>query len=479
MIQIFKEMKHLLVLIFLNLCLVGNVFSYCNFRFSPSLEKSINKFNKKISLYVDNISKEINTKKPKNKALYYITAIKPTFDALSDKDKRFFLLLESPFFGVFNNLVGTAIPRIIAGGDINPAELWINFKESYLSYQLSSIPSSSVATDNSLSKNTRVMLSYLYSVIFYSAFTAGEYLVAPTQAEKVVGWSLVTFALVWPMISKNIATRVWVPLLFSKFPQKDLVKDLFGFDISIKTVLNRNKDNSVKPSLKKLIEKQLTNFEQGIELIQRENSLPEAVLSSFDEIKDFISSGVYYETTNEWGRNEILREKIKKSSRLVSELIDNKQTQRDLEALTEKLNVGLYWSSFVRKKNLSAGSYYSMKLVLSNLIAAVMITSYFLTRWEVVGKKKSSDKVNPNEGVEGVLEKKGIITIVIEKIMTRCKREDRNCINTEIALSNSVELKELMNVYALQDKTAVEENPAKYLEMLKEQEALIFETLSK
>lgn len=162
---------------------------------------------------------------PMLRAAGFLIPVIPLWRTLRDQNKRFFTFVERPLMGIPAGLVGTSIARATAAallGGVSHVTFWHNFFETYCSYQSANLIRNGVNVDERLTNRIKITLNYWYSVAVYSIFTAADkFAQAQDRALAEVG-----YAMLWPLLSQQIATYVVTPMLFGRFPKKDLLDQL-------------------------------------------------------------------------------------------------------------------------------------------------------------------------------------------------------------------------------------------------------------
>ncbi len=153
----------------------------------------------------------------------YLVPVVPVWEALKDADRRSFIK-EQIKMGVVTTPVSVTLGRLISGS-VAIGEGWVrNVLEIFFSYQTTDVVRNAVATDPRVTENVRSWLNWYYSVVVYSAFTAGDHLAkAETPAQKAFAYGLVTYAMIWPIFSQRVKQYVLVPIMFGRFPKQTLL----------------------------------------------------------------------------------------------------------------------------------------------------------------------------------------------------------------------------------------------------------------
>lgn len=266
-----------------------------------------------------------------------------------NKDKRFFTFIESPLLGVLSQLPGVELARWL-GGDTAP--FLYTFKDSYLSYQLTNLFRNGINLRKDISDRTAVFVNWYYTVLSYSAITAGPTLVsANTDQESIYAWSLVTFSALWPIVTQTLARRIFIPLLFSRFLRKSQLEMIFDTNVPTKSILLDLTNQQ------KLIESHLSPESADLSLVlDTQALLTEAGFSGAVDGSNLSEKFLNEELTN-------VKSAIKWTHFF----------RKDLKP-GEKVPL-------VRKK-----LYWGAKTAMTTVIATTMIASYFLMRWQLVGE---------------------------------------------------------------------------------------------
>ncbi len=181
-------------------------------------------------------------KKPVNKKILtflgYLFPVIPINDAVKNKNKGFFLFIEQPALGIFTTFTSLLIAQYVSGIVFKFDIVFLrNFGEIYFSYQIANIIRNGVNINDGLSKSRKILLNWFYSVITYIFFTAGDRLAfADTRSELAFACGLITFAVIWPVLSQTLSTCLWTPVMFSKFPRLSLLKKINDKSLTVDTI---------------------------------------------------------------------------------------------------------------------------------------------------------------------------------------------------------------------------------------------------
>lgn len=200
----------------------------------------------------------------------HLVPIIPIMKTMADRDRFFYVFMESPLIGAITTPVSGAVANTIHGdapflGDMS--KFYAQTSEIYQSYQGTQLIRNGIATNPHLTSRMKLVLNWYYSALVYALRTAGpEFAKAKTPQEMQYAYSLVAFSALWPLFSQQVG-NVTAQLLFSRFltatqlrkirdntiKSEDLVRETFAKVQSAQAKLNELQANSesTKKELKK------------------------------------------------------------------------------------------------------------------------------------------------------------------------------------------------------------------------------------
>jgi len=157
----------------------------------------------------------------------HIIPVTPLLRSLSNKDKRFYMLVETPAVSLLTDPVGMAIYNKLTGTAFSIPDL----VQNYFAYQGSQIVRNGVTLENNISDRKKVFLNWWITVLFYGAFNGIPQIMhaIDTNDPNAMTFALSTvgFAALWPIITQNINTRFIVPMFFNGYPNKTLLGKIY------------------------------------------------------------------------------------------------------------------------------------------------------------------------------------------------------------------------------------------------------------
>lgn len=160
----------------------------------------------------------------------HIIPVTPLLRSLANKDKRFYMLVETPAVGLLTDPVGMAIYNKLTGTAFSIPDLIQN----YFAYQGSQIVRNGVTLENNISDRKKVFLNWWITVLFYGAFNGIPQIMHAIHTNNpdamTFALSTVSFAALWPIITQNINTRFIVPMFFNGYPNKTLLGKIYDVE---------------------------------------------------------------------------------------------------------------------------------------------------------------------------------------------------------------------------------------------------------
>lgn len=160
----------------------------------------------------------------------HIIPVTPLLRSLSNKDKRFYMLVETPAVGLLTDPVGMIIFNKLTGTVFSFSDL----VQNYFAYQGSQIVRNGVTLEKNLSDRKKVFMNWWITVLFYGAFNGIPQIMHAihTNDPQAMSFALstVSFAALWPIITQNINTRFVVPMLFDSFPNRSLLNKIYDVE---------------------------------------------------------------------------------------------------------------------------------------------------------------------------------------------------------------------------------------------------------
>lgn len=176
--------------------------------------------------------------------LGYMIPVIPLARSVKNENRRFYVFIEQPLIGIATTPLALIFAEWLLGiHTAFNATFLRNTFEIYLAYQMAQVIRDGVNTDIHVKRHAKIFLNWFYSAVTYIIFTAGDRLAfAQNTSEKAYAYALVTFSLLWPVLSQFLSTVVWTPILFSKFPKKTLLKQLQLSSVNLSSLLKLAKE---------------------------------------------------------------------------------------------------------------------------------------------------------------------------------------------------------------------------------------------
>ncbi len=188
----------------------------------------------------------------------YLIPVIPLARSLKNENRRFYVFIEQPLIGIATTPLALIFTEWFLGiHTVFNGTFVRNTFEIYFAYQTAQVVRDGVNTDIHIKKRAKIFLNWFYSAVTYIIFTAGDRLAfAQSSSEKAYAYALVTFSLLWPVLSQILNTILWTPILFSKFPKKSLLKQLQSNSVVLSSLLKEEQKKVHK--LQKKSEKDFT-----------------------------------------------------------------------------------------------------------------------------------------------------------------------------------------------------------------------------
>lgn len=274
----------------------------------------------------------------------YVSGVIPTSKMLSDPDKIFFTLIETPITGLITTPASVIVAGLLTGNGVHfDAAFLRDAWEVYWTFQVSNAIRNGVSLDTNLSLSARTWLNWWFSASINSLGTAGDRLAqATTEKAAEHAYSLIAYSMSFPLFSQQVSQRVFTPLLFSKFPKKSVLDQVKN---PLKTTAH-------------LLEAQQFIIDDAEKEIARIKENPDDVKNHLAEI-------------------------------------------RRLEEMKLSARFSKGWIEWFRKGHLDGetlaphreAQYWAMKTGVSMSVAVFMVTLYYIGRWELLGKDEDGDGV--------------------------------------------------------------------------------------
>jgi hypothetical protein len=268
----------------------------------------------------------------------HVLPVIPLMRSLKDQNKRFYMLVETPVMGLVNDPIGALIARTLMGKEFFTSDTLVAMAQSYVSYQLSQIVRNGVTLEENITPRMKVLMNWWISTLVYGLVT-GIPALSKAHASgdphaSIFAYSTVAFAAIWPIITQNLQTRLIIPFFFSSYPNKTLLDKISNENISRRELVDEKiyEILSIRQSAK------------GSELTKAEKAKIKALEKQMYWIKWFRKDNYFNE------ENELAQKKR------------------------------LYW---LRK----TGTVF--------VVASLMISSYHMTRWTLVGSKSDPHEWGP------------------------------------------------------------------------------------
>jgi hypothetical protein len=268
----------------------------------------------------------------------HVLPIIPLMRSLKDKDKRFYMLVETPTMGLVNDPVGALVARTLMGKEFLTSDTLVAMAQSYVSYQLSQIVRNGVTLEENITPRMKVLMNWWISTLVYGLVTGIPALskahASGDPRASIYAYSTVAFAAIWPIITQNLQTRLIIPFFFSSYPNKTLLDKIADGNISRRELVN-------------------------------------------EKIQEILS---IRQSAGESGLTNAEKAKIK------------------------SLEKQIYWIKWFRKDNYfnednelarKKQAYWLRKTGTVFIVASMMISSYHMTRWTLVGSRPSPEEWGP------------------------------------------------------------------------------------
>ena len=272
----------------------------------------------------------------------YVTGVIPLAKTLQNKDKIFFVLLESPVTGLITTPVSVMVAQMLTKHGVHmdmavAKDMW----EVYWTYQTGNIVRNGVSIDTSLTNGARSWLNWWFSASITALGTAGGKLAEATTLKAAEhAYSLVTYAMTWPLFSQQISQHFITPLLFSKFPKKSI---LDAISDSSRTTASLLEDQRIL----------IKETESAISKLKSDPTVEKANQAELRKLEEELVSARFSERWVEWFRKDHV----------------------DGSPLS-KMRTNQYWA---------------IKTSVSMATAVFMVSLYYIARWELVGETENDD----------------------------------------------------------------------------------------
>ncbi|MEI7441281.1 MAG: hypothetical protein WCK43_06575 [bacterium] len=268
----------------------------------------------------------------------HVLPVIPLMRSLKDKNKRFYMLVETPVMGLVNDPAGALLARTLMGKEFLTSDTLVAMAQSYISYQLSQIVRNGVTLEENISPRMKVLMNWWISTLVYGLVT-GVPALSKAHASgdphaNIYAYSTVAFAAIWPIITQNLQTRLIIPFFFSSYPNKTLL----------------------------------------------------------DKIAD-----------ERFSRSELVDEKINEILSIRQSAAGSELTKAE-KAKIKALEKQVYWINWFRKDNYlndksellrKKRAYWLRKTGTVFVVASMMISSYHMTRWNLVGSRSQPEEWGP------------------------------------------------------------------------------------
>ena len=268
----------------------------------------------------------------------HVLPVIPLMRSLKDKNKRFYMLVETPVMGLVNDPAGALLARTLMGKEFLTSDTLVAMAQSYVSYQLSQIVRNGVTLEENISPRMKVLMNWWISTLVYGLVT-GVPALSKAHASgdphaNIYAYSTVAFAAIWPIITQNLQTRLIIPFFFSSYPNKTLL----------------------------------------------------------DKIAD-----------ERLSRSELVDEKINEILSIRQSAAGSELTKAE-KAKIKSLEKQVYWINWFRKDNYlndknellrKKRAYWLRKTGTVFVVASMMISSYHMTRWNLVGSRSQPEEWGP------------------------------------------------------------------------------------
>lgn len=303
--------------------------------------------------------------------LGYVVPVLPLIKTLKDNDRRNFVLIRNPGYGLINTPISVTLATVLAwsvghaAGSTAPfpsllssATAW-NFLEAWGGYNVSNLFRDAVTLDKTIPESDSYKLNIWYSFIAYVMLTAGRELArAHTSAQYTHAISLVAFALMWPFFSRWAGMKI-TKYLFEGFP-KDSELNIFNAPASART---KSRDQ--------IIEAKRDSVKTTIKEIGRFESLLASARTSMSSASASLS-----------------KKNIRYFQKKLTSLRDQKRSTEKVISRLEALRKGVSEQDAIPRGN-------QIKMFLNSLGfstagAVFMTVIYFMSRWALVGQNSSA-----------------------------------------------------------------------------------------
>jgi len=268
----------------------------------------------------------------------HVLPVIPLMRSLKDKNKRFYMLVETPVMGLVNDPAGALLARTLMGKEFLTSDTLVAMAQSYISYQLSQIVRNGVTLEENISPRMKVLMNWWISTLVYGLVTGVPALskahASGNPHANIYAYSTVAFAAIWPIITQNLQTRLIIPFFFSSYPNKTLL----------------------------------------------------------DKIAD-----------ERFSRSELVDEKINEILSIRQSAAGSELTKAE-KAKIKALEKQVYWINWFRKDNYlndksellrKKRAYWLRKTGTVFVVASMMISSYHMTRWNLVGSRSQPEEWGP------------------------------------------------------------------------------------
>lgn len=268
----------------------------------------------------------------------HVLPVIPLMRSLKDQNKRFYMLVETPVMGLVNDPVGALVARTLMGKEFFTSDTLVAMAQSYVSYQLSQIVRNGVTLEENITPRMKVLMNWWISTLVYGLVT-GIPALSKAHASgdphaSIFAYSTVAFAAIWPIITQNLQTRLIIPFFFSSYPNKTLLDKISNEKVSRRELV----DEKIHEILS------IRKSAAGSELTKAEKAKVKSLEKQIYWIKWFRKDNYFHD------KNELTRKKR------------------------------AYW---LRK----TGTVF--------VVASMMISSYHMTRWTLVGSRPDSQEWGP------------------------------------------------------------------------------------
>lgn len=172
-------------------------------------------------------------------ALTFLLPVQPVVTLLSDRNKRFYALVEQPLMGIPASLAGSALARAIlhfatgAPPEVFGAGYLGHACQTYFAHHSANVVRNGVNVDDTIPAPVKVRLNYYYSVLAYGVAAAADDLArlgSPGSAATAL--AEIAYAVLWPLLSQHVATYLVKPVLYDAFPKREHLEALHAGALS-------------------------------------------------------------------------------------------------------------------------------------------------------------------------------------------------------------------------------------------------------